>query len=381
MPKYTLKEVKLETPTVLSIVLESIDGERPFSFQPGQYAAISFNRGKRPSAMRCFSIASSPTNLSVLEFGVRVQGKYTSALQRLSPGTKFNVQGPYGSFVTSSHHHSHIVMLAGGIGITPFLSIMRHATETSSARPLLLFYSVRSQDDVPYIDELYRLVNHNPNLHIVLLIDAPGVDKIRRPITAINDRLNVEIIQKFVTDKLADSSFFICGPPPFMKGMSDSLKSLEVRDSCIITEAFSQGHDKQSGRSRNWPLNIYTVGALGALTATVFVGAADMMKSIPSSLLPKTLSTNESSTKTRSQDIDLLIQTLDSKLTGTQSPAVVAANQEAANAQATTSQTTDSAPIMPEIVTTPTNVTQPTNPAPAPKPVCTTSASGLTTCN
>ena len=373
------------------------------SFQPGQYAAIGFNKGIRPSAMRCFSIASSPTEQEFVEFGIRVGGRFTKALQKLKTGDLIHVEGPYGNFIFNSAEHKHVILCAGGIGITPFMSMIRYASNLRLNNQLILFFSARSQDDIPYFDEIKKLAHSNHNLQIVFIIDGDN-SKINYPLKAYSGRLNADIISQNLTESPDKYTAFMCGPPPFMKAVGGTLSTLGLPKERIITEAFSQSTQHGKGHSRSLPTNVYILGAIGTLACTVLVMANDMFKTIPSTILPEKLTDGSSGTSNRQADIDTLINDLQSKLSSNSlSPAVVAANQELAAAQAkvdeinsinaqrsgksytpsysssTSSSTSSTSSSSSTSSPTPTPTPTPA-PTPAPTPVCTTSASGVTTC-
>ncbi len=395
MPRYVVEQSTHQTPSILSLHLKKVEGEGLFSYQPGQYATVSFRRGWRSSAVRCFSIASAPTDQSRLEFGIRVGGKFTHALGRLNPGDYVDVSGPFGNFVLDPAFDADIVFCAGGIGITPFLSMMRYATALQQPTKITLLFGVLTEDDIPYVDELRTLAHTNPHLTIILIVDSGSIEHITPPLQAKTGRLTKELLNALFPERIIDQTYFICGPPPFMKGLSATLVSQGVPQSNIITEAFSQGPHRQTGRSRNWPTNIYVLGALGALASTVFVAASDMLKSIPSTILPKTLGTDERSTlSSRQSDIDALVQTLSTQSNhGNTSPAVTAARKEVADAEtqiaainAQNAETSNTPTTNYTSNTSSTNSSQSntSNPAPTPaptkQPVCTTSPSGVVTC-
>lgn len=405
MSSYILTDVAHETPSILSLKMERATGDQPITFQPGQYATISYRKGRRPSAVRCFSIASTPTDQDHLELGIRVGGKFTHALERLKPGDAVNIDGPYGNFIFDSMSDTHIVMCAGGIGITPFMSMMRYATKLELMNQLHLVFSVRSQDDIPYFDELKRIALENKFCQITLVVDSGPTNKITEPFNIEQGRINDNILLKAGGSHPERASYFICGPPPFMKAVVKTLRAKDIPEDHIVTEAFSQGPHRQSGRSRAWPANVYAMSALGLAVSTILVLTKDMLKSIPQSILPKTLKSSASNA-TRQQDVDALVQTLEKKLGTNESPTLVNAKHVAKDAESkaaevqaendrrsslsgsprnTTSRTTSPTPSptptpSPSPSPTPTPLPSPT-PTPTPSPVCTTNASGVTVCN
>lgn len=379
MHKYRVsRNEHLTANTLLLTLTRNQNGSTPFSFQPGQYAAISFKRHKRPTAARCFSIVSSPTDQSTLQFSMRTAGRYTKALASLREGDEVKVRGPFGGFVFDDARDKDIVMLAGGIGITPFMSMVRYATATGRTNSILLLFSNRNQDDVPFAAELKLLQQRNPHFKVVFVIGEGPTDKFTGQAVA-KGRITPELVDKVISGNYESNGFFICGPPPFMKGMTNVLHGKGVPGNRIMTEAFGQGSHRQTGKIRSWPFNIYVLSAVGVAVASLVVMIGDLIKTLPSSSLLGSSNTTPltSPVSTRQTDLDSLVRALP-ELAGTSpsTDAVTKALQQSATASAPQAQA--STPATSTKQSSPTTVT----PAPAPKPTpkCTTTQSGVTTC-
>jgi len=98
------------TPSTQLLTLKNDSLGRPFGFQPGQYGAISFRHNQKPTAARCFSIVSSPTEQDTLQFSIRIQGHYTKAIQDLQAGDPVQVFGPFGGFVFNTTRDQNVIM-------------------------------------------------------------------------------------------------------------------------------------------------------------------------------------------------------------------------------------------------------------------------------
>jgi len=373
------------TPSTLLLTLKkNTDESKLFSFQPGQYAAISFKHRKRPTAARCFSIVSSPTEQSILQFSMRSKGRYTRALADLKEGDEVKVRGPFGGFVLEDAHGSETVMLAGGIGVTPLISMIRFATDTNLNLKISLIYSCSTQDDVPFAEELIDLEKHNPNLQIFFVIGDGPIDKFANQ-KVIAGRINAGIIDNVIGNKYPNKTFFVCGPPPFMRGMSAILKDKQVTDNRIITEAFSQGPNRQTGKVRSWPFNIYVLGAAGLALGSFVVMVSDLMKTLP----PSTIINSATNTKLRSSgnsrqsDLDAMINELpEISTTAPVTDAVSKAQQESISTPNTQTQTTPTTTkkATPRASSPATTTTPAPSQTSTPTPKCTTTQSGVTTC-
>ncbi|MCA9345868.1 FAD-dependent oxidoreductase [Candidatus Saccharibacteria bacterium] len=405
LAKYKLVKNQNITPSIISLSLERAVNQPMISFQPGQYATISYYKHGRRSAERCFSIASSPTSQNGVEFGIRVAGKFTQALQKLPEGSTMLVRGPYGGFVFDAQYEKRVVLCAGGIGITPFMSMIRYAAATGIDNEITLIYSIRNQDEIAYYDELNEIITNHKNIRVFFIIGEGTIDKVHLSHYMYSGRITPEILERACNGLFGLTSFFLCGPPPFMGAVKSMLSASGTPNRNVITEEFSQG--KQKGKKHGWPFYVYVVGGAGAMAVSASIMVNDMLKTIPKTILPSQLeNTNSKPISSRQDELDALINSLASQLsTGGDSPTLISVNQEVADAEAKiaqitsqptavnnkssgssgsasstpTSSSTGSTGSSSSTPTTSTPAPTPT-PTPAPAPKCTTSASGVTTC-
>jgi ferredoxin-NADP reductase len=239
------------------------------SFEPGQYATIGFTSGFRPTPMRCFSIVSTPTS-GVLQFAMRIRGNFTQAAARLHPGSVVRVQGPFGDFTINPEYDQNIVMLAGGIGITPFLSMLRDATDRQLKLPVTLWYSNRSSTSVPFHAQLKRLAEQNPYLHIRFFNND------------IEGKVTEAHLQQLQSNTSSNTTFFVCGPRGFSEHVQSALRAGGVHDSRVISESFAQSSSLSSFSTR-FSINSLTyglsAGALVLLTGTIML--LDIRQNLP----------------------------------------------------------------------------------------------------
>lgn len=279
MHQYQVLDNQLLTDTTRLLTLECKDDQTPLLFQPGQYAAIGLRDKLRPTVMRCFSITSSPTNQQILQFSMRVKGRYTSALQRLKKGDKIAVRGPFGGFVFNQHIHDDVVFFAGGIGIAPFISMIRYASELHLQTPIHLIYSCKNQDDIPFIKELVDLQRQNSHLKVSYVIgEGPSTRLVGAKV--INGKIDNDNISKLNLN-YTRQTFFVCGPPPYMNAIFKLLKENGAPSSKVLSEAFSQSSRHQTGKLKSWPFNIYALSGLALFATGFFVVASDLYKTLP----------------------------------------------------------------------------------------------------
>lgn len=267
------------SPSTAVYTLRNTDPTRPLAYQPGQYASISFLKNGRATPARCFSIASSPTEQHVLQFAMRVKGHYTTSVTKhVKPGDIINVGGPYGGFIFNVVRDQAAVFLAGGIGIAPFMSMVRYASRLKLENDIILFYSCRSSDDVAFADELMHLEKINPHLHVIFVIGEGPLHRFAGH-RAVNGMLNDEMVNQVLAGRYDPYSFFICGPPPFMDAMQKALLARGVHRKDIRTEVFGQSSEKLN-RGLSWPARVYGATAASIMLLPGLVLANDIVNPI-----------------------------------------------------------------------------------------------------
>lgn len=365
MYKYIVEENSELTATTNLLTLRHKDGGAPLLFQPGQYAAIGFKRKFRPTAVRCFSIASSPTEQDKLQFSIRIKGRYTSAVKNIQAGDEIFVRGPYGGFVMNTHEDDDVVFFAGGIGIAPFMGMMEYATTLQLKNRIHLIYSCQTQDDIPFLEKLKAMRFKNDKLTVTYVMGNEPLDILAGERVAIG-RVDEAMLEKLGLD-FAIQKFFICGPPPYMNAVTKLLKTHQVPSDMIITEAFGQGSNRQTGAIRSWPFNIYAVTSLGIIIGGFVIMTMDLARTIPKLEGSATISASDSNSvisasgKTQKAAINSV-----KPLVGTntkQEAIVIAPTTPSQSAQQTQPTTTYTAPPATPQTPTPAPIS-----APAPKP-------------
>ena len=245
MPTYIVQESTKVTPSTLRLTLQRDESERPLAFQPGQYAAISYQKRNKLSHARCFSIVSSPTDQHTLQFSMRVRGHFTTSLSKLQQGDLVDVNGPFGGFVFDTSRDKTAVFIAGGIGITPFISMMRYLSALNADNDVTLLYSCATQDDIPFGDELRAIQQTHPNLKVIFVIGHGPADQLPKE-QAVTGRVTPELLDQVTNKHYDDRRFFICGPPVFMKAMSGTLTKQGAPKTNVLSEAFTQSSPKQT---------------------------------------------------------------------------------------------------------------------------------------
>ena len=238
MKHYVVTESVVQQDT-LYLSLKPVTPKDQLIFKAGQYVAISFEgENGHPSPARCFSIASSPSD-GFLEFGIRIQGQFTQTLSRVTIGAKIFVLGPFGNFTINNSSKEGIVLLAGGIGITPFISMVKDATQRQSSTPITLLYGCRSEDNIPFLNELIKLEQLNKRFRIGFFISDGPVNRLIGQ-NAYQGIVTNKVITKITGGKYQNFLYYLCGPKGFMTGLTNTLLSDGIGEEQIFSESFSQ---------------------------------------------------------------------------------------------------------------------------------------------
>ncbi len=215
--------------------------EKPssFEFKAGQYAdVILINPLEKDNEgiARSFSIASAPHE-SVLLFATRMRDTaFKRVLGGMAVGAEVEVEGPYGSFTLHNNPDREAVLVAGGIGITPFRSILLQAAEKKLPHRLILLYSNRTPEGAAFLDELQQLQSLNDRFKLVATMTE--MEKSRRGWDGERGLLNPEMLTKHCRD-LKSPIYYLVGPPGMVAGVHQSLNQMGVDDDDIRSEEFS----------------------------------------------------------------------------------------------------------------------------------------------
>jgi ferredoxin-NADP reductase len=210
-----------------------------FQFKPGQYMDITLIDPPETDAegsIRSLSIASAPEEEHLL-FATRMRDTAFKRFLKTAPAdSAIKMDGPMGSFTLHNNPSKPGVFLAGGIGITPFSSIIRHAARARLPHRLYLFYANRRPEDAAFMDVLGGMEKQNPNFKFIPTMSE--MNKSARPWNGETGLINREMLSRHLT-ALQGPIYYVAGPPAMVGAMRQMLSSAGVDEDDIRTEEFA----------------------------------------------------------------------------------------------------------------------------------------------
>lgn len=216
--------------------------ENGFHPRPGQFLTFNWNVDGKTMA-RSYSICSSPLQKGYLEITVKrgEGGTVSQFLNREAQvGLTVEARGPSGRFCFDELQHKKIVLIAGGSGITPMMSMLRYIDDLGLATDVTLLYLVRTPADIIFANELAQFRTSIRHFRYLVITSQPDQDW-----AGPAGHLSYELLETHVTD-LKSSTFFICGPKGLMESALNILHSMGVPDAQILQESFG-GKARESG--------------------------------------------------------------------------------------------------------------------------------------
>jgi predicted ferric reductase len=217
---YAVKEIKPLNSQVYEIVCEPINEK--IDFRPGQFVFIGFEDSPLGNEAHPFSISSSPEEQD-LRLAIKALGDYTSRLNALTPGTIAKIEGPFGQFSYINAKFKKQIWIAGGIGITPFISMAKSLPDDYE---IDLYYTVNEQSEAVYLRDLIDIAAKKPHLLII-----PHYSKTQTRLTA------EQILEK--SRDIFHKDIFLCGPPSMMDGLKKQFVEMRVLQNNIHSEEFA----------------------------------------------------------------------------------------------------------------------------------------------
>lgn len=222
--KYKSELIAINNPFegIYTLEFKSLNGK--YKYQPGQFLHIAYDpdydgSGQWPDS-RCFSMQSNPCQ-ETIKITYAVKGQFTSKMEQdLKVGTEVWLKLPYGDLFTQPHSKVNTVFIAGGTGITPFLSLFTDSSFSIYHKPIL-YAGFRNDEMFFYQDDLNSVRLINPGLEVNLVFQ---------------DKKGILDIEKILKQSNMDSSFFISGPPVMISSFKRYLIKQGIKEDQLRTD-------------------------------------------------------------------------------------------------------------------------------------------------
>jgi len=221
--KYASNVISIQNSIEGVYTIEFESQGKPFKYDAGQFLHLAIDEYD-PSMQwpdsRCFSMQSSPTE-ELIRITYAAKGQFTKRMQKeLKVGSEVTLKLPYGDLFSQEHNKTNTVFIAGGTGITPYLSLFTDASFIHYSKPIL-YAGFRTKEMNLYAAELEKAKRINPKLEIY---------------SVYQDKDGILDINKIQTENGTDTSYFISGPPVMIKNFKQALISKGVPEQNVLTD-------------------------------------------------------------------------------------------------------------------------------------------------
>lgn len=215
--------------------------EKPFGFvyragQFGDFTIINPIETDAEGNTRTFSLVSSPEE-NYITIATRMRDTaFKRNLKKFTPGTEIIFDAPMGIFTLDKNPERPAIFLAGGIGITPFRSIISDATEKKLEQKIYLFYSNKKPEDAPYLEELNSLEKLNPNFKMIAVMTQTVSSQTEWK--GETGHINIELLNKY-TANIINPIYYLAGPIGMVQALHKMLEDSGIAKRDIKIEEFT----------------------------------------------------------------------------------------------------------------------------------------------
>jgi len=249
-------EVKKELSDVTSCYFRPHDGQKLPPFKPGQFLTFQFKLpDEEKPLIRCYSLSDKP-NEEYYRISVKKvlpprdkpelpPGKSSTYINEvLKTDEIIDVKIASGNFFLETREQSPIVLIGGGIGVTPVYSMLRTLAAEGSEREVWFFYGLRNKTEELYTEEIKEIGRSHPNINICLCYSNPGDDDKEGEDYQFAERVSVDLFKRIL--HVNNYVFYICGPPPMMMSLVPDLEAWGVPTEHVRFEAFGPASIKKT---------------------------------------------------------------------------------------------------------------------------------------
>lgn len=239
---WRVAEVRAERGASTTLVFEP-EGHDGMEFAPGQFAWLTLADSPFAVEEHPFSFSSSASRPERPEMTIKELGDFTSRVRETAVGRRAFLEGPHGAFTIDRYDGPGYVFIAGGVGITPIMSMLRTLADRGDTRHHELVYQARTEDDLTFREEIDALAAPGAegeapplDLEVVYVLSRPSEGW-----TGETGRVTTELLRRHVVDDWPSHKYFVCGPQAMMDAVEGELLAGGVPLHHIYTEEFALG--------------------------------------------------------------------------------------------------------------------------------------------
>jgi nitric oxide dioxygenase len=243
--EFVVRSKKPESDVITSFVLESKDGKRVVDFEPGQYISIAVQVPDLGlQQIRQYSLSDAPNGrtyrISVKREGGfdHVRGGYVSTLlhDHINEGDVIKVAAPYGNFCVDVHATTPVILISGGVGLTPMISMLNRILQSPGSREVVFVHGARNGAVHAMKDHLRKTAQQHPHFKTFIFYSQPLSDDQQGRDYDFPGTVDINRIADAIM--LPKANYYICGPVPFMRVQHDALLQKGIKEPCIHYEVF-----------------------------------------------------------------------------------------------------------------------------------------------
>jgi ferredoxin-NADP reductase len=262
--KFKIQKKIPEAPGVHSFYLVPHDGKKLPPFEPGQYLTFQLKLPNEPKpVIRCYSLSDTPIDPDHYRVSIKKvppprdkpelpPGRSSTFFNEiLKEGDILDVKAPSGHFFMDMNKATPVVLIGGGIGITPVMSMLNSIVESGVKREAYFFLGLRDRSEHMMKEYLERLERENENIHLHICYSKPTDDDVEGTDYQHAERVSVDLFKRVLPSSNFD--YYMCGPPPMMSSVTTDLKEWGVPDAHVNFEAFGPASVKPKKKVEDKP--------------------------------------------------------------------------------------------------------------------------------
>ena len=260
--KFNISRKVPEGGGICSFYFSPHDGKPLPPFKPGQYLTFGLDiAGQKKQVIRCYSLSDSPHHPDYYRCSIKAvppprdQPDVPPGLSSnhfhnsVNEGDILDIKAPGGHFFMDTSKQTPVVLIGGGIGLTPVLSMLNQIVESGSKRETWFFYGVRDSAEQVMKEHLEQIARENENVHMCVCYSRPKDTDVEGKDYQYAERVSVDLFKRILPSNNYD--YYMCGPPPMMNTIVPALEEWNVPEKHIHFEAFGPATVKKTKTEAN----------------------------------------------------------------------------------------------------------------------------------